>query len=446
MKKILLSFFIVVMVFFTQISSCFASQSAPWVSGPDDIVKAQTTQTAGLENLGGAMLSTYFSYFITAWSGTGDGQTMGMSGMMTNTVLAMAQKPGNASSVEYLADMGHDLGIMPKEAYAQGSTFAGLSPILELWKTMRDLTYLTYVVIFMIVGFMILLRKKIDPRTVITIEAALPKLIISLILITFSYSIIAFMVDAANLVTRVGGSFFVGTGHNLLGGKSGPEAMNYLASNNLFSLIRPIGDPSKIAETLGQLFQGNTQLGALAQFVNIATWAVFSFASMFITFKIFFSLLGPYVGIVLSIIFAPIQILMMAIPGSEASIGNWLKGVLSKVAVFPVVFFMMLIAATFGARDPGAGISCGLLGCVNWEQNKAFQVGLEKNLNLVMLPFGNWSGIIGEIIAFGILFTIPSAIQLVQNALKVKDPGGDIATQTIRKGMSKVPGLKGLAE
>lgn len=441
MKKVLFS--LLTLFFFLSFSFRPAFAASSWSIMPKNIIDAG--DKPALENLVKANFMGALSLGIIASTGGGSGSTNGgVSGAMTNMVFAMSQKPGGASTAEYIADMGHDLGIVPKEAYAQGSTFAGLSPILELWKKMRDLTYLVYVLVFMVIGFMILLRKKIDPRTVITIEAALPKLIISLLLITFSYAIIAFMVDGANLISRIGANFFVGGSNDLFSGKTSGYALSKIFSTDIFRLVRPIGDSSVIATQIGKMFDNNTGLSALDDIVSAATWAVFSFATMFITFKIFFSLLGPYVGIVLSIIFAPIQLLMMAIPGSEASIGNWLKSVLSKIAVFPVVFFMILIAATFGARTP-YGFSCGTLGCLDWEKNTVFQDNL-KNLNLILLPFGNWSAIIGQLISFGILFTIPSAIQLVQNALKVKDAGGDIATQTIRKGMSKVPGLKGLAE
>ncbi len=63
-----------------------------------------------------------------------------------------------------------------------------------------------------------------------------------------------------------------------------------------------------------------------------------------------------------------------------------------------------------------------------------------------MTPLGNWGGVVGSLIAFGILFTIPATTQLVQDALKVKDKSADIAGQTIMKGLSKVPLIKGITQ
>ncbi len=452
-KKILLVFF-----FFFLAAAAFSRASwaqtqdtgKPWAPSFKDIENAQTKQSASLENLTGANLLLNGQNILIGAIGTPSepnstsSSNGGTIGFMNSMVLAMMQKPGNVSSVEYLADLGNNLGVIPKEAYAQGTGFVSLAPVLTIWKAIRDFVYLIYVVVFFIVGFMILMRKKIDPRTVISVETALPKLIIALILITFSYAIIGFMVDIANLASRVIAGFFVGK--ILLQSSSSPEQTNFINqifSSNIFYLVRPIGDVFQIAE-----HAQNATMGSWAgPFVYVTTALIFGFAVLFITFKIFFALLGPYVGIILSIIFAPFEILMTTIPGNEASITNWIKNVMAKIAVFPVVFFLLLIAASFGAYNPNSsGLCFGDKNCFNWQPEKSIKPSLSNNLNLVMAPFGNWSPVIGDLIAFGILFTIPATAQLVQNALKVKDQTADIASQTIRRGMSKVPGLKGLAE
>jgi hypothetical protein len=459
MKKILLSFLMVVVLFSSGVKPAIA-QTSPWFNNPAGYYAVLQKGTASLENLSFATLINNANLLVLAGVGlppstqgtayVPEKNSGGIAGIMQNMSLAMAQRPSSTSSIEYIADMGHDLGIMPKEALAQGTTFAGLSPILTIWKTMRDLVYLLYVVIFMVVGFMILLRKKIDPRTVISIESALPKLIISLILITFSYAIISFMVDLSNLASRIIATIFVGP--IIFQGSNPSEEISKMFQSNIFYLARPIGDVLSIAKAVGKTV-GNpgqvpgltTLLGPIAE---LMTQLIFVFAIIFITFKIFFALLGPYVGIVLSIIFAPFELLMMAIPGSEGNVGNWLKNILSKVAVFPVAFFLLILAASFGAYNPSGNALCGgnggLDNCFKWE-NTVFRQNAQ-NISLTMMPFGNWSGVIGDLIAFGILLTIPSVVQLVQNALKVKDQAGDAASQTIMKGMRKVPLLKGAVE
>jgi hypothetical protein len=67
-----------------------------------------------------------------------------------------------------------------------------------------------------------------------------------------------------------------------------------------------------------------------------------------------------------------------------------------------------------------------------------------SSLNLILLPLGNWGPAVGQLVAFGILFVIPTASQMIQSALKTKDVGGETASREIMKGMSKLPFLKGI--
>jgi len=47
---------------------------------------------------------------------------------------------------------------------------------------------------------MIMLRVKISPQAVVTVQSAIPKLITTLILVTFSYAIAGLVIDLCNLV------------------------------------------------------------------------------------------------------------------------------------------------------------------------------------------------------------------------------------------------------
>ena len=54
-----------------------------------------------------------------------------------------------------------------------------------------------------VIGFMVMFRRKIDPKTVITVQNALPKIVLALLLVTFSYAIAAFMIDLMYLVMAI---------------------------------------------------------------------------------------------------------------------------------------------------------------------------------------------------------------------------------------------------
>jgi hypothetical protein len=112
-----------------------------------------------------------------------------------------------ASSGEYIRYLADNFGIT-KPAHAQAKPvpngFDSLRPIQALWITSRNITYMFFVLIFVIIGVGIMLRVKIDPRTVMSLQNQIPRVIISILLITFSYAIVGLMIDLMWLTTYTG--------------------------------------------------------------------------------------------------------------------------------------------------------------------------------------------------------------------------------------------------
>jgi len=255
-------------------------------------------------------------------------------GGMNNLITAMYTNPP-ASSKEYFADLGTRLKII-KPTYAQGVGFEGLNPILGIWTTFRNLAYIFFTIIFILTGFAIMFRLKINPQTVVTIQNALPKIIISLILVTFSYAIAGFMIDLIYVVillifTLIGSEPIIdqnifGLTTRLLGGWGGFGdifgALNTF-TEGLFTNI-----PGGVSQVMGFAIGG---LGT----------AVIAVAIAFSIFKIFFSLLISYISIIAGVIFSPILLMLEAVPGQKG-LNNWLKLMISNIIPFP------LVAAMFG--------------------------------------------------------------------------------------------------
>ncbi len=114
------------------------------------------------------------------------------------------------SSREYLAYVGQNIGFTTPTYAASQTGFNALSPVLPLWTIMRNLAYLAFVFIFVVIGLMVMLRKKIDPRTVASIQEALPRIVVALILVTFSYALVGLIVDLTQLTTAIIGNILVG--------------------------------------------------------------------------------------------------------------------------------------------------------------------------------------------------------------------------------------------
>lgn len=125
----------------------------------------------------------------------------GALGFMTRTMAATYDFP--VSGGQYMNHLASNFGIT-KTANAQvgeGGGFRSLSPFIPIWSAFRNITYLFFVLIFVVIGLGIMFRVKIDPRSVMTIQNAIPKIIIALIFITFSYAIVGLLVDTMRVST-----------------------------------------------------------------------------------------------------------------------------------------------------------------------------------------------------------------------------------------------------
>jgi len=116
-------------------------------------------------------------------------------------VLPFANPP--ASGIAWTYSGLANAGFVPKTLAAEGIGMGSIQPFAKIWKIFRDVTYLLLVVILIAIGFMVMFRTKINPQTVISVENSLPKIIIALILITFSFAIAGFMIDLMYILIAI---------------------------------------------------------------------------------------------------------------------------------------------------------------------------------------------------------------------------------------------------
>lgn len=115
-------------------------------------------------------------------------------GFISSTVtLPLYNQP--ASGIYWVYSGLHDAGFVPKAYAAEGIGFAALAPFRSIWLIFRNFVFLIMVLVIIAIGFMIMFRSKINPQTVISVENSLPKIVITLILVTFSYAIAGFLID-----------------------------------------------------------------------------------------------------------------------------------------------------------------------------------------------------------------------------------------------------------
>lgn len=127
-------------------------------------------------------------------------QVGGLIGVTTNALASLYTPPIHTS--DYVGYMAQNFGVTKKahaatpcSAATLGSGFCGLSPLTKLWTTFANIVYFLFVIVFVLIGLAIMLRVKIDPRTVMSVENQLPKIIISLIMVSLSMGIAGLLID-----------------------------------------------------------------------------------------------------------------------------------------------------------------------------------------------------------------------------------------------------------
>ncbi len=347
-------------------------------------------------------------------------------------ITAMYTTPA-ASTYLAVRDIGHDLGFIPEPVYAQGVGFSGLAALLPVWKVFRNIAYVLLAIVMIVVGFMVMFRRKIDPKTVVTIQNALPRIVVTLLLITFSYAIVGLMIDLMYLVMLFAYGLFQSTGFlpaitttGLIGGGS-QSTRDVITSGNLFQVFTMIFPDNfrSIGFLAGDMLgytPGGT-IGALATpvaagvltmnpVVGIAVGALtlggpilltflLSLALIFLFIRLFLMFLSAYIQIILALIIGPIQILLDAVPGGNGFI-SWIKNLFSNLIVFPIAAIMFMLAMVFS------------------------QIGSKGGGSIWAPPFYTFPNqsvtSISALFAIGILMVIPSVVNGIKKALKAQAP------------------------
>lgn len=349
--------------------------------------------------------------------------------MLNSSIMAMYAPP--VSSQEYIAYVMQNSAFSDNnQAYAQGVGlgFASLSPVLGIWRVFLNISYFFFVIAFMIVGFAIMFRAKINAQTVVNIQMALPQLIITLVLISFSYAIAGLLVDAMFLTTQfitaiAAQNIFDGT--NFTANELQTITFeNSIIANSLGFILGNVGEFNSISviagEGLGEIVYdmlGGGQgfiltdiLGGMAAFTAGTVFAIILIGVMlWNAFKILFSLLTSYIMIILLVITAPLRLLLNIYPGSNAFM-SWLRELTGHLAVFPTVVAMIFLMYALMGINTGPGIGYS---------DETGAVGFSPP----QLGFSAANAVQG-LIGIAILLAIPQVIDQVKEFFGVKGGSG----------------------
>lgn len=336
------------------------------------------------------------------------------------SLIALTYTP-SLNTGDYVRYLAGNFGVT-KSAYAQqnGIGLQGLSPLVPIWAAFRNITYLLFVLIFLAIGFAIMLRVRIDPRTVMSIENQIPKIIIGLILVTFSFAIVGFLIDLMWLfIYLVIGVFRTIPGVNISDSFANIQGLNALeVANNISGGIFGIATNSTngIREIVTGLFAGEgTPLNALSDIpglggilggiangiISVLFFIIIAIAILFSLFRLWFTLIKAYVMILIVAVFSPFWILAGMLPGSKLSFVSLLRELGANLVSFPATIVLFLLAKTF--IDAFAGPS----------ENPLFVPPLIGN------P-GDYKAL-GAIVGLGMILIAPDINKMMRRALQAPD-------------------------
>ncbi len=269
------------------------------------------------------------------------------------------EKNTSLSGVAYIRNSLAGFHLIPEAQAQAGFGFRVLGPVQNVWKVFRDITYGLFVLVIVAFAFMIMFRLKLNPQTVVTVQSAIPRVIITLLLITFSYAIAGFLIDIMYVAMAIISLVFVNSG------------LFFATWNQIFDLITT-GPHSAgiigwflvlwevIQITITGFLWGASGLQNLERFtasvgrilgsiilIGVIVWAIINFLRAGITF------LKAYVTIIISVIFAPFIIAFGALTPS-GGFGSWMKNLIQNLAVYPIGGALLLLSVMFfQASYPG---------------------------------------------------------------------------------------------
>jgi hypothetical protein len=390
----------------------------------------------------------------------------GALGAMSGMIAILYTPPLHTS--DFIAYMGQNFGLA-KHSYAAQTTgqigFDGLLPLLNAWVVFRNVVYLLFVFIFIMIGLAIMLRVRIDPRTVMTIQNQIPKIIISLILVTFSFAIAGFLIDLmwvsvyvvinlmhqadpkimadavssgiyhpapqfANDVLNSKDTLSLGGIHSIAYSGAAaikdivqqfirPETLGNPVTSNGGSGstgllgtgldLNPLDWPGMAVGAIGDII-GSVVSQLVSWVVGIVAYLILIIALLIALIKLWFALLKAYISILIDVIFAPFWIISGLIPGTQgAGFSAWIRDMAGNLAAFPAAIMMFLLAKlfsdSFGTATVG-GVSIG------------GSTAMSSTNFIPPLIGSSANNYIANLIAIGVVLATPGIVDMTKKAFK----------------------------
>lgn len=384
--------------------------------------------------------------------------------------------------------------------YAPGIGYNVLQPVLGLWQWSRNIVYGFYIIILIAIAFLILLRQPMGGQEIVTIANSIPSVIISMVLVTFSYALCGLFIDAIYLGSNVVYNFLFTSegspGYELINhdAGSGPQipkwaefGENVSDTTDLKNVLQPDdpqmsiwnifsmttvnvcntwNSPTKCSfEYLVPKAAQNNLIGqGIAVVLNLADndklgignaliELILALAVFQTAFKLFFTLLNNYLILSFYPIIAPFVFLGAALPSNtNKTLNDFFKTLGGASLTFIVLYAMFLLLVIFGYSAAGSetqlSSAFSQAGQIRWTppllgytQGQIFDATTINN---------NGKNIVTSLLVFGLYMATPTVLEMVKKFLEVNSPFQDISrtgkdiTDVGKKAMGTVSTITGL--
>lgn len=267
------------------------------------------------------------------------------------------------SGITYIKNIARDLHLVPEASAQTGFGYSALSPLQTFWTATRNITYGFMILIILVMAFMIMFRTKISPQTVITIQSSLPKIVIALLLITFSYAIAGFAVDlmyvVIGVISVIGNAVLPIGPANIYTFLTNPPGgifmlivvylLLFLVTFLLLLLVNLGIVGGLIVAAVGA---GAAAIPFLTPFYGLGLFLVLLFVLLMFAISIWngikavWELVKAFTNIIILVIFGPFQIALGTVMNS-VGFGSWLRSLIANLAVFVVTGVLLFFSYVF---------------------------------------------------------------------------------------------------
>jgi len=263
-----------------------------------------------------------------------------------------------ASAVTYFASVLDRVGVPSVYAQQSGFGFNSLLPVFGLWTASRNGSYALITLAVILLAFMVMFRTRISPQVTIGVTTAIPRIVIGLLLITFSFAIAGFVIDLSFVLLGIIAGVFHSSG--IINTQNATLIDTFNMTNDVwggifnfgisvvFMIMRSFGSPTGTAVAIASI-------GIIPVIASILVLIIALILIIIAVVRIFWIFLKTYVLIILHVVALPFAALMyMAWPGSNTFV-QLLKSLVGNVSVFLSIPVSIMIAHVLLWGMSGAG-------------------------------------------------------------------------------------------